>query len=169
MIVAPELQTPNMQETRQGIPAENPPAYDAVSPHCAPHFLICSERLIDRCADPYDKPKPQIPSSLDQSEPLIPYNYGGPAFNTQPTFTPTPTVFYYNNPVTGERITSSLPPSHPEMICLQAGEHVPQTKYGILGILAAIFWFPLGVGLCLLDRQVKCSRCGLTIDDGVCG
>ncbi|KAF5325776.1 hypothetical protein D9611_000448 [Ephemerocybe angulata] len=152
MIVAPELQTPNMQETRQGIPAENPPAYDAVSPHY-----------------PYDKPKPQIPSSLDQSEPLIPYNYGGPAFNTQPTFTPTPTVFYYNNPVTGERITSSLPPSHPEMICLQAGEHVPQTKYGILGILAAIFWFPLGVGLCLLDRQVKCSRCGLTIDDGVCG
>lgn len=74
------------------------------------------------------------------------------------------------------------------MICLQAGEHVPQTNYGILGesllslfpcpavvltgiigLLAAVFWFPLGIGLCLIDKKVKCSRCGITIDEGVCG
>jgi hypothetical protein len=145
--------------------------------------------LKENFLDPYDKPKPQIPSSLDQSQPLIPYNYAGPAsaYNAQPTFTPTPTVYYYNNPVTGDRITSLLPPSHPEMVCLQAGEHVPHTKYGILGesfrsdiklwksysycagLLAAVLWFPLGIGLCLIDRKVKCSRCGLTIDEGVCG
>ena len=70
------------------------------------------------------------------------------------------------------------------MICLQAGEHVAQTTYGFLGmadlllsssqlsfaagILAAVFWFPLGVGLCLLDRRVKCARCGHMIEDGLC-
>ncbi|RXW25016.1 hypothetical protein EST38_g786 [Candolleomyces aberdarensis] len=143
-------------ETRQGnIPSDNPPAYDCVVEQHSNY--------------PYDKVKPQIPSSLDQSEPLIPYNYGGPAYGRQPTFTPSPTVYYYNNPVTGERITSLLPPTHPEMVCLQAGEHVPQTNYGILGILAAVFWFPLGIGLCLIDKKVKCSRCGITIDEGVCG
>ncbi|KAF8210555.1 hypothetical protein K438DRAFT_1665750 [Mycena galopus ATCC 62051] len=81
---------------------------------------------------------------------------------------PNPVVYHYNNPITGEHVVSLLPPSHPEMICLQAGEHVPHTNYGLLGILAAVFWFPLGVGLCLLDRKVKCSRCGKTIDDGIC-
>jgi len=37
------------------------------------------------------------------------------------------------------------------------------------GVLAAIFWFPLGIGLCLLDKRVKCERCGLLIEDGICG
>ncbi len=37
------------------------------------------------------------------------------------------------------------------------------------GILAAVFWFPLGIGLCLLDRHVQCSRCGAVINDGMCG
>lgn len=54
---------------------------------------------------------------------------------------------------------------HPEMICLQQG-HIIKTKYGILGILAAVFWFPLGIGLCLLDKRTKCERCGLLIEDG---
>lgn len=31
--------------------------------------------------------------------------------------------------MTGERITSLLPPSHAEMVCLQAGEHLPRTRY----------------------------------------
>ena len=35
------------------------------------------------------------------------------------------------------------------------------------GILAAVFWFPLGVGLCLLDRKVYCERCGVMLDDGI--
>lgn len=51
------------------------------------------------------------------------------------------------------------------MVCLQQG-HVIRTKYGILGILAAVFWFPLGIGLCLLDKRVKCERCGLLIEEG---
>jgi hypothetical protein len=45
-----------------------------------------------------------------------------------------PTVYHYQNPLTGERIASLLPPNHPEMICLQEGCHVNETKYGILGM-----------------------------------
>jgi len=71
------------------------------------------------------------------------------------------------------------------MICLQNG-HLTETKFGLLrmlffdwcgykiltwqnkGILAAVFWFPLGLGLCLLDQEVRCSRCGVTLEDGIC-
>lgn len=42
-----------------------------------------------------------------------------------------------------------------------------QVKY-FTGVLAAVFWFPLGVGLCLLDRQVKCRRCGAIVEPGIC-
>jgi hypothetical protein len=78
------------------------------------------------------------------------------------------------------------------MVCLQAGEHVLETRYGFLGVLpicsllfidcvwthahvivfpgviAAIVWFPLGIGLCLLDRRVQCKRCGDSIEEGLC-
>ncbi|KIJ18572.1 hypothetical protein PAXINDRAFT_71178 [Paxillus involutus ATCC 200175] len=81
---------------------------------------------------------------------------------------PQPTIYHYQSPVTGEHLASLLPPDHPEMLCLQEGGHVAQTKFGILGVLAAIVWFPLGIGLCLLDRRVKCRRCGVTIDEGMC-
>jgi hypothetical protein len=80
---------------------------------------------------------------------------------------PTTTVHHYVNPATGEHIASLLPPDHPQMRCLQEGTHVPETHYGVLGVLAAIAWFPLGIGLCLLDRRVKCRRCGYQIDDGI--
>lgn len=43
-------------------------------------------------------------------------------------------VYHYTNPVTSEQVVSLLPPNHPEMICLQSGEHVQQTKYGLLGM-----------------------------------
>lgn len=36
------------------------------------------------------------------------------------------------------------------------------------GVLAAIVWFPLGIGLCLLDRRVRCQRCGESLEDGLC-
>lgn len=111
-----------------------------------------------------------------------------PSHTTQPLSTPSPMVYNYINPVSGEQIVSLLPPNHPEMICLQSGSHVPHTRFGLLGeywsphcmyyrawfltvlsgILAAVFWFPFGIGLCLLDRRVKCQRCGLDIDDGIC-
>jgi hypothetical protein len=86
-----------------------------------------------------------------------------------PPFAPSPTttVHHYVNPATGEHIASLLPPDHPQMRCLQEGTHVPETHYGVLGVLAAIAWFPLGIGLCLLDRRVKCRRCGYQIDDGI--
>ncbi|KAF8149544.1 hypothetical protein B0H34DRAFT_777686 [Crassisporium funariophilum] len=100
---------------------------------------------------------------------LIPEDISGPSYTTQPSYTPAPMVYNYMNPSSGERVVSLLPPDHPEMVCLQSGSHIPHTHYGLLGILAAVLWFPLGIGLCLLDRRVKCSRCGLLIDDGVCG
>ncbi|KAF9007744.1 hypothetical protein BDZ89DRAFT_965518 [Hymenopellis radicata] len=93
---------------------------------------------------------------------------GPSSYHTQPVVDgQTPIVYRYVHPETGEQIASLLPPSHPEMMCLQSG-HVPHTSYGVLGILAAVFWFPLGVGLCLLDRHVKCTRCGAAIDSGLC-
>jgi len=72
-------------------------------------------------------------------------------------------VYHYVNPNNGNRITSLLAPDHPEMVCLQQGAHVEETKFGFLGIVAAIVWFPLGIGLCLLDRTVTCKRCGAVI------
>jgi hypothetical protein len=43
-----------------------------------------------------------------------------------------PAVHRYVNPLTGEQIITVLPPSHPEMVCLQNG-HVKQTRFGLLG------------------------------------
>jgi hypothetical protein len=48
---------------------------------------------------------------------------------------PQTTVYYYQDPHTGQRVASLLPPDHPQMVCLQAGEHVPETRYGFLGAL----------------------------------
>ncbi|KAI0058699.1 hypothetical protein BV25DRAFT_1189726 [Artomyces pyxidatus] len=86
-----------------------------------------------------------------------------------PALGPPTQVYHYQHPVTGERVTSLLPPDHPQMICLQEGRHIHESRFGLLGILAAIVWFPLGIGLCLLDRKVRCRRCGEHIDDGICG
>lgn len=44
-----------------------------------------------------------------------------------------PTVYNYVHPVTKRHIATLLPPDHPEMVCLQQGAHVPQTRYGLLG------------------------------------
>jgi Uncharacterized conserved protein (DUF2367) len=38
----------------------------------------------------------------------------------------------------------------------------------LVGVIAAIMWFPLGIGLCLLDRRVQCKRCGESIEEGIC-
>ena len=75
--------------------------------------------------------------------------------------------YQYQHPVTGHIITTPFPPDHPKMICLQQGGHVSSTRFGILGILAGIFWFPLGIGLCLLDRRIVCKRCGTVVDGGI--
>ena len=44
-----------------------------------------------------------------------------------------PTVYYYVNPKTGDRVASLLPPDHPEMICFQEGKHKNETRFGIVG------------------------------------
>jgi|ERR1700722_13728530 len=41
---------------------------------------------------------------------------------------PSAMVYHYTNPVTAEHVVSLLPPDHPEMICLQEGQHIPETK-----------------------------------------
>lgn len=56
-----------------------------------------------------------------------------PPRSTQPLPVLAPTLYNYMNPVTKQLITTSLPPDHPEMICLQSGKHVTETKYGLLG------------------------------------
>ena len=56
----------------------------------------------------------------------------GPSYTPHP-LTGSPTVYNYVNPRTGERVVSLLPPDHPEMVCLQGGEHIPHTDFGILG------------------------------------
>ena len=66
---------------------------------------------------------------------------------------PPATVYYYQDPRTGLRVASLLPPDHPQMVCLQAGEHVPETRYGFLG--ASCFhnyslWLRTGSHLCAL-------------------
>jgi len=139
-------------------PQENPPSYDFATESGSSYTQN-------------DGPKPNTPPKADMTQPLLLHRgTSGPSNNIQPLYTPTsPMVYNYVNPSTGQHVASLLPPDHPEMICLQAGSHLPHTQYGILGILAAVFWFPLGIGLCLLDRRVRCTRCGLAIDDGICG
>ncbi|KDR74975.1 hypothetical protein GALMADRAFT_518565 [Galerina marginata CBS 339.88] len=150
----------NMKAPTVGAPTpqDNPPSYDFATESGSPYAQN-------------DGPKPNVlaDSKADTKPSLVHHNAAGPSTTVQPMYTSPPTVYSYMNPRTGEHIASLLPPDHPEMICLQAGSHVPHTQYGLLGILAAVFWFPLGIGLCLLDRRVRCTRCGLTIDNGVCG
>ncbi|KAI0769693.1 hypothetical protein BD413DRAFT_613724 [Trametes elegans] len=99
--------------------------------------------------------------------PSDPYAAGGQPLPAHAAQMPATVVYNYVNAQNGERVVSLLPPDHPQMVCLQQGGHVARSKFGLLGILAAVFWFPLGVGLCLLDRKVYCERCGVMLDDGI--
>ncbi|KAF9467450.1 hypothetical protein BDZ94DRAFT_1185987 [Collybia nuda] len=156
MIVDPD----NNNTMAVGTPPENPPSYD-----------YAVENVNEVAPPPNPKPTPppldiKHPPSMESPSP---HGYVvGPSHSTQPGFIQSPTVYHYTHPATQEHVVSLLPPDHPEMICLQAGAHVPHTNYGILGILAAVFWFPLGIGLCLLDRRVRCTRCGAMLNDGIC-
>lgn len=73
--------------------------------------------------------KPDV-KSPDGPQPLV--LTAGPSF--VPGVAP-PTVYYYMNPVTQERVASFLPPDAPAAICLQTGEHITHTNYGLLGML----------------------------------
>ena len=112
-----------------------------------------------------DNAKPQHPEGykpIPPPEGPLPYSMPGSSL----PYGESMTTYYYQNPVTGHVITSVFPPDHPEMICLQEGRHVTHTRFGLLGILAAIVWFPIGIACCLIDRRVVCRRCGKIIDDG---
>ncbi|KAG2366263.1 hypothetical protein BDR07DRAFT_1606985 [Suillus spraguei] len=136
--------------------ADNPPSYDYVAAQAGSN----EQQLMT------DK----IKTTNQQAQlPSIPPNTVTAVHNRAAPLMQQPTIYHYHNPLTGEQVASLLPPDHPEMICLQEGRHINETNFGILGILAAIVWFPLGIGLCLLDRRVKCKRCGMVIDNGICG
>ncbi|KIK99376.1 hypothetical protein PAXRUDRAFT_532325 [Paxillus rubicundulus Ve08.2h10] len=135
---------------------DNPPAYEFVAAQGP------SESAVPISSDKR-QPKPLVQQGPSITPMMTIHGRPAPAL-----ILPQPTIYHYQSPITGAQLASLLPPDHPEMLCLQQGGHVAQTKFGILGILAAIVWFPLGIGLCLLDRQVKCRRCGVTIDEGIC-
>lgn len=135
---------------------DNPPSYDQVANG-------------NEVVAPQDTKKPQDPSVRTPFMQSPAYSVAGPSYTNRITNGPQPTVYHYTNPFTGDQVASLLPPDHPEMICLQEGKHISKSSFGMLGILAAVFWFPLGVGICLLDRRVKCVRCGHTISESFCG
>ncbi|PPQ82893.1 hypothetical protein CVT25_009680 [Psilocybe cyanescens] len=106
------------------MPLENPPSYDTATESGSSYAGENTPRL-----NPTD-------AKTSITQPLLrPNGFPGPSYTTQPQNTPQPTVYNYVNPATGEQIVSLLPPGHPEMICLQAGSHVPHTQYGLLGEL----------------------------------
>jgi len=109
-------------------------------------------------------PSPQpLPTNFAQPQQQLQqqHSYSGP----NPTLT---TLYHYQNPHTGQTVASHLPPDHPAMQCLQTGVHVPgRTQWGLLGVLSAVLFFPLGVALCVVDRKVECRRCGETLHRGL--
>ncbi|GLB36952.1 putative uncharacterized conserved protein (DUF2367) [Lyophyllum shimeji] len=125
------------------VPRENPPSYDVATDDGNDH----PPASVTQPAHNLDVKRPIEETPLQLHGAIV-----GPSYTMQPGYTSQPVVHHYVNPTTGE----------------QAGQHVPQTNFGILGILAAVFWFPLGIGLCLLDRRVKCTRCGAMLNDGLC-
>ncbi|THH03054.1 hypothetical protein EW145_g6567 [Phellinidium pouzarii] len=148
-------------------PSYNPPSYDYATGRDRPSTMAHKSPALEGS----DKQGPAPPQPMPMPMPM-----------PNSTYTPVPPpgpsgsargrggggmVYQYQHPVTGQVLSSVLPPDHPEMICLQEGTHVRATRYGILGILAAVFWFPLGIGLCLLDRRVVCARCGHVINGGI--
>ncbi|KZV69374.1 hypothetical protein PENSPDRAFT_753445 [Peniophora sp. CONT] len=141
--------TNKLNDQYREIPAESPPAYDAAMAGPSAH------------SNGMAKPMPVAPMA---STPLI-----HPATTLGSPHGQGPMVYHYQHPVTGDQIVSLLPPDHPQMVCLQRGHHDVETRFGFLGVLAAIFWFPLGVGLCLLDRRARCRSCGEVLDAGMCG
>lgn len=74
--------------------------------------------------------QPKGPEQMLASSPQI--MYGATASQA--------TVFYYQDPRTGQRVASLLPPDHPQMVCLQAGEHVLESRYGFLGVLPFVHY-----------------------------
>ncbi|KIK01059.1 hypothetical protein K443DRAFT_132467 [Laccaria amethystina LaAM-08-1] len=43
------------------------------------------------------------------------------------------------------------------------GKHDPTRKYGLCGIITAIFCFPFGLICLCIDSERRCSRCGVVV------
>jgi len=132
-------------------PSDNPPAYEST---------IVGTSMA---------PSPSKDVGPHSTQPkVLPLMVAGPPHAMYGAVASGATVYHYQDPRTGQPFASLLPPDHPQMVCAQAGQHIPESRYGFLGVLAAIVWFPLGIGLCLLDRRVRCQRCGESLEDGIC-
>ncbi|KAI0316508.1 hypothetical protein OF83DRAFT_1126379 [Amylostereum chailletii] len=144
------LQSPSM---------ESPPTYESAMEGTSVHPAAAAATSPDQNTMGKDAKMP----------PPMPPPPHSPALYGATMSTTTPVIYHYQHPVTGDHVASLLPPDHPQMVCLQRGYHDTETRYGLLGVLAAVLWFPLGIGLCLLDRKVRCRSCGEHISDGICG
>ncbi|KAG8830319.1 hypothetical protein FRC17_005076 [Serendipita sp. 399] len=67
-------------------------------------------------------------------------------------------TYIWTHPITHETYDTGLPFDHPDVQCLQSG-HLPRTRYGLVGILSTIFWFPFGLLVMMHDKSVECKRC----------
>ncbi|KAF8718591.1 hypothetical protein AX14_011743 [Amanita brunnescens Koide BX004] len=139
MIITPQ-NTGMTQKHNKPTQADEPPPYDFGLPSTS-----------------HDEPPPFV--AVEERQPLITTT---PAYGTEP-----PRIYQYSNLLSDEQV-ASLPPGHPQMACVQAGMHDLHTTFGLLGILAAVFWFPIGIGCCLLDRRSTCRRCGAVLSTGFC-
>lgn len=116
-------------------PNDNPPSYDSLKEGsdgtCSSSFAessLLTQPVVPKPDENRDnKHPPQLHS-------MIP---GPSSYSIHPGTTtgPSPVLYHYRNPLTQDTVVSLLPPDHPEMICLQSGEHITQTKFGILGKL----------------------------------
>ncbi|KAL5485517.1 hypothetical protein ACEPAI_8159 [Sanghuangporus weigelae] len=122
-----QVETHDARNTKDAEPSANPPSYEYATGGQSP----VNKNHNGAAASAAPKLGPSIPYA-SPSAPLA-----GPSGSN---------VYSYQHPVSGHVITTPLPPDHPEMICLQAGSHIRSTRFGLLGVLAAVFWFPLGIG-----------------------
>ncbi|EMD37349.1 hypothetical protein CERSUDRAFT_83127 [Gelatoporia subvermispora B] len=143
-----------------------------VDTESAAHFSLGSEdtRTMTSAKQPMEDEPPSYEQIVHVDSTMSaahrPHISGSDRSVPLPPPTPPRKVYSYMNPKTGEQIVSYLPPYHPEMVCVQKGEHVEQTKYGCAGLTLAFLFFPLGIGFCMLDRKIKCKRCGRLLDAG---
>ncbi|KAG8813600.1 hypothetical protein FRC19_002325 [Serendipita sp. 401] len=132
-----------------------------------------STRTASYIHPPYDEPytgRMPSPSTSTAPAPIIrqlsqsqPQVQAPPAFEEQQVAQTTPT-YIWRHPITNETYDTGLPHDHPDVHCLESG-HIPRTRYGLVGILSTIFWFPLGLLVMMHDRSVECERCSRVLVD----